>query len=68
MVGRENEHATSEWLYNFGEYDKNGKPIYYRKTADTENGTSFCVVTINRKKRKIYFHTFGAGIDRVISY
>lgn len=52
----------------YGEYDENGNPVYHAKEAGTEKATSFCVVNIDRKNRKIYAHIFGAGVDREISY
>lgn len=66
--GRENEHATNESLKSLGEFDANGNPVYWRKTANTRNGTSFCINTIDRENKMIYSHKFGAGVDRAIYY
>lgn len=40
----------------------------YTKTAGTSNGTSFCVLSINRADKKIYVDHYGPGIDRVFDY
>lgn len=37
----------------------------YTKTPGTGNGTTFNVITIDRKNGKIYADNYGAGIDRV---
>lgn len=77
--GRENEQATNADLAEkYGEFDADGNPVYYRKAEwsdaisgwvyNAEKGTSFCVVTIDRKTKKIYAHCFGAGRDRTIEY
>lgn len=77
--GRENEQATNADLAEkYGEFDADGNPVYYRKAEwsdaisgwvyNAEKGTSFCVVTIDRKTKKIYAHCFGAGHDRTIEY
>ena len=79
--GRENECATydnpklsQEW----GEFDENGDPVYYRKAYwsdeirdhvyDDAHGTSYCIITIDRKSKTIYAHYVGVGRDRVICY
>lgn len=36
----------------------------YHKTAGTAEGTSFCVITVDRENKKIYADTYGAGYDR----
>lgn len=77
--GRENEQATNADLAGkYGEFDAEGNPVYYRKAEwsdaisgwvyNAEKGTSFCVVTIDRKTKKIYAHYFGVGRDRTIAY
>lgn len=77
--GRENEQATNADLAEkYGEFDADGNPVYYRKAEwsdaisgwvyNAEKGTSFCVVTIDRKTKKIYAHYFGVGRDRTIEY
>lgn len=77
--GRENEQATNADLAGkYGEFDADGNPVYYRKAEwsdaisgwvyNAEKGTSFCVVTIDRKTKKIYAHYFGVGRDRTIEY
>ena len=66
---RYNEYATSSDSFSaWGELDESGNPVYYKKTVDTEQDTSFNVVTIDRKNRKIYAHCYGAGIDREMDY
>ena len=70
-ITRNNEKATnSEVAYAqaFGEFDVNGNPVYYPKTQRTAKSTSFCVITIDRKNRKIYVAAYGAGYDREINY
>ena len=66
-AGRYNEYATS-WPEVGGELDENGDPVYYRKTANSAESTSFCVFVIDRKNRKVHAIHYGAGIDREISY
>lgn len=68
---RNNEKATSTdtaYAQAFGEFDANGDPVYYPKTQGTAESTSFCVITIDRKNRKVHATAYGAGIDREISY
>lgn len=80
-VTRENECATSTdttFAQKWGEFNSNGDPIYYRKATwstsingwiwDEDNGTSYCIVTIDRDAKKIYAHYVGTGIDRIVSY
>lgn len=40
----------------------------YTKTAGTADGTSFCVLTIDRENLKIYADCVGAGYDREFEY
>lgn len=40
----------------------------YSKTADTAQGTSFCILTIDRETKMIYADCAGAGYDRAFSY
>jgi len=68
---RENEAATAsdtDWAQKFGEFDTGGNPVYYKKTQGTATSTSFCVVVIDRKNRKIHAVHYGAGVDRELSY
>lgn len=70
-VGRNNEYASSSdagYSSIFGEFDSDGNPVYYPKTADTAQDTSFNIVTIDRTNRLIHCHVFGAGCDRTVSY
>lgn len=70
-VTRNNEAATSSdtsWAQSFGEFDRAGEPVYSPKTQGTATSTSFCVMTIDRKNRKIYAICYGAGIDRELNY
>ncbi len=52
----------------YAEYDANGSLVYHEKEPGTAKATSFCVVNIDRKNKKIYAHIFGAGCDRVMDY
>ena len=68
---RNNEKATvSDAAYRdaFGEFDEQGNPVYYPKTQGTATSTSFCVVTIDRRNRKIHAVSYGAGHDRTFDY
>ena len=70
-TARNNEKATSSdeaYKKVFGEFDANGDPVYYPKTQGTAKSTSFCVITIDRKNRKIHVTAYGAGHDREINY
>ncbi len=80
-VGRENECATStnsSFAEKWGEFDENGDPVYYRKAIydpsvddyiyNEDNGTSYCIFTIDRDTKMIYVHYVGVGTDRVVSY
>ena len=40
----------------------------YSKTAGTANGTSFCILTIDRENHKIYADCVGVGYDREFTY
>ena len=62
-----NGNRTS-WPEVGGELDSDGNPVYYKKTADSAESTSFCVFVVDRKNRKIHAVHYGAGIDREISY
>lgn len=68
---RNNEKATNTdmaYAKAFGEFDANGNPVYYPKTQDTATSTSFCVIVIDRKNKKVHAIHYGAGIDREIYY
>ena len=68
---RNNEKATYDdvaYSQAFGEFDESGNPVYYPKTQGTATSTSFCVITIDRKNKKVHAIAYGAGKDRVISY
>lgn len=70
-ANRYNESATSSnetFRNNFGEFDKSGNPVYWEKTPDTAQATSFCLVSVDRANKKVYAHSFGAGKDRVMDY
>jgi hypothetical protein len=70
-TARNNEAATSsvtDWKNAFGEFDESGNPVYYPKTQGTATSTSFCVITIDRKNRKVHAIAYGAGADREITY
>ena len=66
--GYDNFTSNPTAQQNYGEVDANGNPVYWKKETGTAKATSFCVVNIDRKNRKIYAHIFGAGTNRVISY
>lgn len=40
----------------------------YTKTAGTADGTSFCIITIDRENLKIYADCVGVGYDREFTY
>ncbi len=65
-ANRYNSGAEVGELY--GEFDVSGNPVEWTKETGTAKATSFCVVNIDRKNKKIYAHIFGAGKDRVIGY
>lgn len=62
--GRYNEKWTTKW----GEVDDVGNRVQWVKELGTAKETSFNVMSIDRKSKKIYAHIFGAGKDRVFSY
>jgi hypothetical protein len=64
-------------FHRTNEYGENGKPENaegiefgttesYEKVAKTAEDTSFCVMTVDRIKGKLYLDHYGAGIDREI--
>ncbi len=68
---RNNEKATdtdAAYREAFGEFDEGGNPVYYPKTQGTATSTSFCVVTIDRRNRKIHAVAYGAGHDRTFDF
>lgn len=78
---RSNEVATykdangqpSAYALAFGQFTDETKttPLTYPKTKGTAASTSFCVITIDRKNRKVHAVTYGAGAvdtDREIDY
>lgn len=68
---RDNDCASYDdevYANAFGEFDPEGNPVYYPKTQGTAKSTSFCVITIDRKNRKIHAVAYGAGKDREINY
>ena len=40
----------------------------YTKVPGTEQGTSFCVITVDRKNKKVFADHYGAGYDREFNY
>ena len=66
--GYDNFTSNPTAQQNYGEVDENGNCVEWTKETGTAKATSFCVVNIDRKNRKIYAHIFGAGTDREISY
>ena len=68
---RNNDCASyddAEYAQAFGEFGADRNPVYYAKTQGTAKSTSFCVITIDRKNKKVYATVYGAGYDREISY
>jgi len=51
-----------------GRERKSDDGIIYEKTSGSAEGTSFCILTIDRENRRIYVDAVGAGYDRVFSY
>ncbi len=79
--GRENESASvtsNPYSDKWGDFDEDGNPVYYKKyywseeiqdyVYDDENGTSYCMITVDRENKKIYAHYVGVGRDRVFDY
>ena len=68
--GRYNEYATDpDKSAEFGEFMADGiTPIYHNKTADSAQETSFNIIVIDRKTKKIYCTNYGAGKDRVYNF
>ena len=67
--GRNNEYATDPDKPEFGEFEEDGvTPIYYAKTENSAQDTSFNIITIDRILKKIYCTNYGAGINREIQY
>lgn len=44
------------------------RPVYYPKIQNTAESTSFCVVSIDRKNRKLHLIAYGAGYDQELCY
>lgn len=77
---RENQYAagTGASAEKWGDRDENGDPLYYTKchwdstlgtyVYDEEAATSYCMVTVDRDARAVYFFFVGTGFDRVIMY
>ncbi len=40
--------------------------VIYTKIPNTAKGTSFCIITVDRKNKTIYADHYGAGFDRII--
>lgn len=64
-AGKYNEYTDNS---EFGEFDSIGNPVYYYKTADTSEDTSFCIATVDRLSRRITVRRYGAGYDRTVTY
>ena len=62
---RQNPYATNP---DFAEVDENGTAVYYHKTKDTAEDTSFNAVVIDRDSKTVHAIAYGAGYDRVIPY
>ena len=43
-----------------------GESMTYPKTADSEQDTAFCVITVDLATKKLYADHYGAGYDRVV--
>jgi hypothetical protein len=66
--GYENFKTNESAAQRYGEFDENGNPVYWYKETGTAKATSFCVVNIDRKNKKIYSYIFGAGKNRGFDY
>ena len=64
-AGRYNEYTAKS---DFGEFDSSGNPVYYLKSTNTAEDTSFCVATVDRTARRISIRHYGAGYDRTVTY
>ena len=67
-TGYSNFEANEVAQQNYGEFDESGNPVYWTKETGTAKATSFSVVNIDRKNKKIYAYSFGAGKDRAFDY
>ena len=59
---------NEKWDTIWGEVDENGNKVQWIKETGTAKATSFNIVSIDRKNKKIYAHIFGAGKDRGFDY
>lgn len=59
---------NEKWDTVWGEVDENGNEVQWIKETGTAKATSFNIVSIDRKNKKIYAHIFGAGKDRGFDY
>lgn len=68
--GRYNEYASDDEMKElFGEFMEDGvTPLYHYKALNSAQETSFNVIVIDRKLRKIYCTNYGAGKDREYNF
>lgn len=45
-----------------------GESATWEKLPSSADDTSFCVITVDKSKGKIYIHCYGAGYDRELSF
>lgn len=68
-TGYENFKTNEIAAKNYGEFEADGvTPKYWTKETGNAKATSFCVVDINRSKKKVFAYYFGIGKDREFSY
>jgi hypothetical protein len=68
-TGYENFKTNETAAKNYGEFESDGvTPKYWVKETGNAKVTSFCVVDINRSKKKVFAYYFGIGKDREFSY
>lgn len=68
-TGYENFKNNETHAKNYGEFEDDGiTPKYWDKETGNAKATSFCVIDINRNKKKVFAYYFGVGKDREFSY
>lgn len=70
MIGGEDGQWLSICMPSAG-YDRerpSSDGVTYAKTHGTKDSTSFCAITVDKKKRHIWADHYGAGFDREYDY
>ncbi len=68
-TGYENFKTNETAAKNYGEFEADGvTPKYWEKETGNAKATSFCVIDVNRSKKKVFAYYFGKGKDREFSY